>query len=51
MSLRHNPHLYAAKTFAALPRLSLSRQILRLHGGTLTVRSEPGVETVFALRF
>ncbi len=31
--------------------LSLSRQILRLHGGTLTVRSEPGVETVFALRF
>ncbi len=31
--------------------LSLSRQILRLHGGTLTVRSRPGVETVFALRF
>ena len=31
--------------------LSLSRQILRLHGGTLTVRSTPGVETVFALRF
>ena len=31
--------------------LSLSRQILRLHGGTLTVRSEPGVETVFVLRF
>ncbi len=31
--------------------LSLSRQILRLHGGTLTLRSEPGVETVVALRF
>ena len=31
--------------------LSLSRQILRLHGGTLTVRSTPGVETVFVLRF
>jgi signal transduction histidine kinase len=31
--------------------LSLSRQILRLHGGTLSVRSEPGVETVFVLRF
>ena len=31
--------------------LSLSRQILRLHGGTLSVRSTPGVETVFVLRF
>jgi signal transduction histidine kinase len=31
--------------------LSLSRQIMRLHGGTLTVRSEPNVETVFTLRF
>ena len=31
--------------------LSLSRQILRLHGGTLAVRSTPGVETVFVLRF
>ena len=31
--------------------LSLSRQIMRLHGGTLTVRSEPDVETVFTLRF
>ena len=35
---------------AAGSALSLSRQILRLHGGTLTVRSTPGVETVFALR-
>jgi nitrogen fixation/metabolism regulation signal transduction histidine kinase len=31
--------------------LSLSRQIMRLHRGTITVRSEPNVETVFALRF
>jgi nitrogen fixation/metabolism regulation signal transduction histidine kinase len=31
--------------------LSLSRQIMRLHGGTLTVRSEPDVETAFTLRF
>jgi two-component system, NtrC family, nitrogen regulation sensor histidine kinase NtrY len=31
--------------------LALSRQILRLHGGTLTVRLDPGVETTFVLRF
>ncbi|MHB9030300.1 MAG: sensor histidine kinase [Candidatus Latescibacterota bacterium] len=31
--------------------LSLSRQIMRLHQGTITVRSEPSVETVFTLRF
>lgn len=31
--------------------LSLSRQILRLHGGTLTARSQPDVETVFTLKF
>jgi len=31
--------------------LSLSRQIMRLHGGTLSVRSEPEAETVFTLRF
>lgn len=31
--------------------LSLSRQILRLHGGTLTARSEPDVETMFTLKF
>ena len=31
--------------------LSLSRQIMRQMGGTLSVRSEPGVETVFTLRF
>ncbi len=31
--------------------LSLSRQIMRLHGGTITVHSEPFVSTRFALRF
>lgn len=31
--------------------LSLSRQIMRMHRGDLTVRSNPGVETVFRMRF
>ena len=31
--------------------LSLSRQIMRLHNGTINVRSEKDVETVFTLRF
>lgn len=31
--------------------LSLSRQIMRLHGGSITVASKPGRETVFTLRF
>ena len=31
--------------------LSLSRQILQMHNGTLSVESEPGVKTVFSLRF
>lgn len=31
--------------------LSLSRQIMRLHGGSLQVRSIPNKETVFCLRF
>jgi two-component system nitrogen regulation sensor histidine kinase NtrY len=31
--------------------LSLSRQIMRLHGGSITVQSEPGTRTVFSLRF
>jgi signal transduction histidine kinase len=31
--------------------LSLSRQIMRQHKGTLSVSSTPGVETVFSLRF
>jgi len=31
--------------------LSLSRQIMRLHGGNIIVHSEPGIETVFTLKF
>ncbi|NQT65239.1 MAG: ATP-binding protein [FCB group bacterium] len=31
--------------------LSLSKQIMRMHGGTFTAQSEPNVETNFTLRF
>jgi nitrogen fixation/metabolism regulation signal transduction histidine kinase len=31
--------------------LSLARQIMRLHGGTISANSEPLVKTVFSLRF
>jgi two-component system, NtrC family, nitrogen regulation sensor histidine kinase NtrY len=31
--------------------LSFSRQIMKLHGGSISVKSEPGVETVFTLKF
>lgn len=31
--------------------LSLSRQIMRLHGGSIRVKSQPGVRTVFSLLF
>jgi nitrogen fixation/metabolism regulation signal transduction histidine kinase len=31
--------------------LSLSRQVMQLHNGTITVSSKPGVESVFTLRF
>jgi signal transduction histidine kinase len=31
--------------------LSLSRQIMRLHGGNVAMKSQPGVETVFTLVF
>jgi len=31
--------------------LSLSRQIMHLHGGSISVKSTPGVETVFTLQF
>lgn len=31
--------------------LSLSRQIMQMHNGNLTVKSEPGVRTVFTMRF
>jgi len=31
--------------------LILSNEIVRQHGGEITVRSNPGIETVFTLRF
>jgi len=31
--------------------LSLSRQVMQLHNGTISVSSKPGVESVFTLRF
>ncbi len=31
--------------------LSLSRQIMQLHKGSITVQSRPGTETVFTLKF
>lgn len=31
--------------------LSLSRQIMQMHNGSLTAKSEPGVKTIFTLRF
>jgi signal transduction histidine kinase len=31
--------------------LSLSRQIMRLHNGTITAHSKQGIETVFTLTF
>jgi two-component system nitrogen regulation sensor histidine kinase NtrY len=31
--------------------LALSRQIMQMHNGSLTVQSEPDVKTVFTLRF
>jgi signal transduction histidine kinase len=31
--------------------LSLSRQILRLHGGTITAKSTPNEETIFTMTF
>jgi two-component system nitrogen regulation sensor histidine kinase NtrY len=31
--------------------LSLSRQIMQMHNGSLSVESEPGVRTVFTLKF
>lgn len=31
--------------------LSLSRQIMQMHDGSLSVESEPGVETIFRLKF
>src|SRR5690606_17400623 len=42
---------YTTKKSGSGIGLSLSRQIMQLHHGTLNVESEPGVRTVFTLRF
>ncbi|HLT81857.1 MAG TPA: ATP-binding protein [Cyclobacteriaceae bacterium] len=42
---------YTTKRSGSGIGLSLSRQIMQLHNGTLMVESEPGVRTVFTLRF
>ncbi len=42
---------YTTKRTGSGIGLSLSRQIMQMHNGTLTVESEPGVKTVFTLRF
>ena len=42
---------YTTKRTGSGIGLSLSRQIMQMHNGTLTVESEPGVRTIFTLRF
>lgn len=42
---------FSAKKEGSGIGLSLSKQIMRAHGGTIGVRSIPGKETVFTLRF
>lgn len=42
---------YTTKRTGSGIGLSLSRQIMQMHNGTLTVDSEPGVKTIFTLRF
>lgn len=42
---------YTTKKTGSGIGLSLSRQIMQLHNGTLTVESEPDVQTIFTLRF
>lgn len=42
---------YSTKRTGSGIGLSLSRQIMQMHGGTLAVTSEPDVKTVFTLRF
>jgi two-component system nitrogen regulation sensor histidine kinase NtrY len=42
---------YTTKKTGSGIGLSLSRQIMRQHGGGLTVQSEPGVQTTFKLIF
>jgi two-component system, NtrC family, nitrogen regulation sensor histidine kinase NtrY len=42
---------YTTKKTGSGIGLALSRQIMQLHNGTLTVESEPDVRTVFTMRF
>ncbi len=42
---------YTTKKTGSGIGLSLSRQIMQLHNGTLTVESEPDVKTIFTMRF
>ena len=42
---------YSTKKGGSGIGLSLSRQIMRLHRGSLTATSDPGVRTVFTMRF
>jgi nitrogen fixation/metabolism regulation signal transduction histidine kinase len=42
---------YSTKKSGSGIGLSLSRQIMRLHRGSLTAASDPGVRTVFTMRF
>jgi two-component system nitrogen regulation sensor histidine kinase NtrY len=42
---------YTTKRTGSGIGLSLSRQIMQMHNGSITVESEPEVRTVFTLRF
>jgi len=42
---------YTTKKSGSGIGLALSRQIMQLHNGTITVESEPGAKTTFTLRF
>jgi signal transduction histidine kinase len=42
---------YTTKRTGSGIGLSLSRQIMQMHNGSITVESEPHVRTVFTLRF
>jgi len=42
---------YSTKEIGSGVGLSLSRQIMRLHNGTISLQSEPEVETIITLRF